>query len=168
MHFFLGGLQAAWNCKVVPIRLHEASQVMQSKTRQRRVTQHCDVWLRARGLPCTRPITVQVAHKELVPWVRGRLRAALCASKIGLLQGRDLHVAQNWLLKRVRIQLVRPKLWSDSWSARKGARTTDARSPMAIPREGPAHCVRQSWRVEKRLCPDFLLQAALEKKHGGN
>ena len=65
---------------------------MQNKTRQRRVAQR-DVWLRARGLPCTRPITVQVAHKELVPWVPS------CSlgrdSKVGLLQ--DLHVAQDWL-----------------------------------------------------------------------
>jgi hypothetical protein len=70
----------------------DGKQVMQNKTRQRRVAQR-DVWLRARGLPCTRPITVQVAHKELVPWVPS------CSlgrdSKVGLLQ--DLHVAQDWL-----------------------------------------------------------------------
>ena len=101
----------------------------------------------ARGLPCTRPITVQVAHMELVPWVRGRLRAAL-----------------HWLLKRVRIQLVRPQLWSDLWSAQKSARTTTARSPVAIRHEGPAHCVRQSWCVAKRQNPVFLLQASRKQR----
>ena len=122
------GLEAAWNCRAVPIRLHEASQAMESKAKQRRVAQHGDVWLRARGLPCTRPITAQVAHKELVPWVRGRPRAALRDFKIGFLRGRDLHVAQDWLLKRVRIQLVRPQLWSDLWSAQKSGKETKSKS----------------------------------------
>lgn len=154
-------LERAWNSKAVPFLLHEASQHMQSKSRQRRVAHHCDTWLRARGLPTTRIVAVKVAHKELVPWVRGRIRAALQVSKVGSLQGSDLQVARSWLIKQVRIHVVRPRMWSDSWTASSFARKAKLPEPTAVPRKGPVECVRQSWHVEKRQCPDSLLQAAL-------
>ena len=156
-------LENAWGSKIVPIYLLKASKELQSKTRKRTVAQHCTTWLRARGLPDARPMVVEVAHKELMPWVRGRLRTAIADAKIGDLQGQDLKVARAWLRSSLRIRLVRPKMWSDSWSAQAVARKARLHCPLQVPRSGPVVPVKKSWCVEIRQSPDSLLQTTLQK-----
>ena len=75
-------LEMAWGSKIAPIYLLKASEGLQSRTRKRNVAQHCATWLRARGLPDASPVVVEVTHKELMPWVRGRLRTAIVDAKI--------------------------------------------------------------------------------------
>ena len=152
-------LENAWGSKI----LLKASKELQSKTRKRTVAQHCATWLRARGLPDARPMVVEVAHKELMPWVRGRLRTAIADAKIGDLQGQDLKVARAWLRSSLRIRLVRPKMWSDSWSAQAVARKARLHCPLQVPRSGPVVPVKKSWCVEIRQSPDALLQTTLQK-----
>ena len=52
-----------------------------------------------------------------------------------------------------------PKMWSDSWSARKAP----THCPLQAPRSGPVVPVKKSRCLEKRQSPDSLLQTALQK-----
>ena len=86
------------------------------------------------------------------------LRTAIVDAKIGALQGQDLKVTRAWLLSSLRIRLVRPKMWSDSWSA-----LLRIQCPSQVPRSGSVAPVKKSWCVEQRQSPDSLLQTALQK-----
>ena len=84
------------------------------------------------------------------------------AAKFATLSGQDLRIAQRWFFKLVRIHVVRPSMWSDSWTAPSFARNANIQGferPSSVPRTGPVPCVRQSWCIEKRQCPDSMLQA---------
>lgn len=159
----MASLENACGSKIAPIYLLKASEGLHSRTRKRNVAQHCNTWLRARGLPNASPVVVEVTHKELMPWVRGRLRTAIVDAKIGALHGRDLKVARAWLRSSLRIRLVRPKMWSDSWSAQAAARKARVHCPSQVPRSGSVVPVKKSWCVEQRQSPDSLLQTALQK-----
>ena len=138
-----------------------------SAAKRRIITFQCNKWLLARKLPCARRIPVRVPRQELVPHMKGKVRAALQAAKIGSLSGTDLQIARYWVRSLVQVTVEKPPMWSDNWSAQKAARHSNVSlQPSVLPCTGPFYCVRKNWCIEKREEPNKMLQKALHRVKG--